>query len=164
MRGELGAVGQGDRHQVVERPAGVDQRDLGVVVLQRHDHGAGVEPQHLGQVGAGDPPLLARRDGPLLEVGEHVPGPVDLDLGDQLPAQLGDPDRPGRGRARRCRGPGVHPAVLVHPEVGVGGLEQGVVLGGLDVPVRGIQDLPRDQGLEDGVGQVDVLVSAGTAV
>ena len=40
-RGDLGAVGQGDRHQVVERPAGVDQRDLQVVVLQRLDHRAG---------------------------------------------------------------------------------------------------------------------------
>ena len=29
------------------------------------------------------------------------------------------------------------PAVLVHAEVGVGGLQQGVVLGGLDVPVAG---------------------------
>ena len=32
-------------------------------------------------------------------------------------------------------GAGVHPAVLVHAEVGVGGLQQGVVLRGLDVPV-----------------------------
>ena len=136
VRGELGAVGQGDRHQVVERPAGVDQGDLEVVVLQRHDHRAGVEPQHLRQVGALDPPLLPRRDGLLLEVGEHVPGPVDLDLGDQLLAQLRDPLDQVVAPLDGVEGAGVHPPVLVHPEVGVGGLQQGVVLRGLDVPVR----------------------------
>ena len=111
-----------------------------------------------------DPPLLPRRDGPLLEVGEHVPGPVDLDLGDQLLAQLRDPLDQVAAPLDGVEGAGVHPPVLVHPEVGVGGLEQGVVLGGLDVPVPGVQDLPRDQGLEDGVGQVDVLIQAGTGV
>ena len=156
VRGELGAVGQGDRHQVVERPAGVDQGDLDVVVLQRLDHGAGVEPQDLRQVGACDPPLLPRRDGLLLEVGEHVPGPVDLDLGDQLAAQAGDPLDQVAAPLDAVEGAGVHPPVLVDLEVGVGGLQQGVVLGGLDVPVRGVQDLPRDQGLEDGVGRGDV--------
>ena len=45
-RGDLGAVGQGDRHQVIELSGRVDQRDLEVVVLQRLDHRAGVEPQH----------------------------------------------------------------------------------------------------------------------
>ena len=59
---------------------------------------------------------------------------------------------------------GVHPAVLVHPEVGVGRLEQGVVLRGLDVVVPGIEDLPRGQGFEDRIGQVDVLPKAGTGV
>ena len=88
MRAELGAVGQGDRHQLVERSARVDQRDLHVVVLQRLDHRAGVEPEHLGEVCAGDPPLLPGGDGLLLQVGEHVPGPVDLDLGDEFPAQV----------------------------------------------------------------------------
>ena len=50
-------------------------------MLQRLDHGAGVEPQDLGELGALDPPLLPRQDGLLLEVGDHVPGPVDLDRG-----------------------------------------------------------------------------------
>ena len=49
-------------------------------------------------------------------------------------------------------------------EVGVGGLEQGVVLGGLDVPVPGVQDLPGHQGLVDGIGRGDDPVQAGTAV
>ena len=63
---------------------------------------------------------------------------------------------------------GVHPPVLVHHEVGVGGLEQGVVLGGLDVPVPGVQDLPGHQGLVDGIGRGDdpqsVPRQAGTGV
>ena len=38
VRGELGAVGQGDHMQVGERPGGVDQGDLEVIVLERDDH------------------------------------------------------------------------------------------------------------------------------
>ena len=162
--GELGAVGQRDRHQVVERPARVDQGDLRVVVLQRLDHRAGVEPQHLRQVGALDPPLLPRRDGLLLEVGEHVPGPVDLERRDQVAAQGGDPLDQVAAPLDGVEGAGVHAPVLVHQEVGVGGLEQGVVLRGLDVPVPGVQDLPGHQGLVDGVGRGDEPPQAGTAV
>ena len=65
-RGDLGAVGQGDGHEVVEAAARVDERDLEVVVLQRLDDGAGVEAEHPGEPGALDPPLLPRRDGLLL--------------------------------------------------------------------------------------------------
>ena len=68
--GQLGAVLQAEGDEVVERTSGVDQGDLCVIVLERDDDGAGVEPEHLGQVGAGDPPVLTRRDGPLFEVGE----------------------------------------------------------------------------------------------
>ncbi len=50
---------------------------------------------------------------------------------------------------------GVHSPVLVDHEVGVGGLEQGVVLRGLDVPLPGVQDLPSRQGLVDGIGRGD---------
>ena len=159
MRGELGAVGQADRDQVVERPGGVDQGDLEVIVLQRDDHRAGVEPQDLGEVGAVDAPRFARGGGLLLEVGDHVPGPIDLDPGDQVPAQLRDPLDQVVPPLDAVEGAGVHSPILVHLEVGVGGHEQGVVLRGLDVPLPGIQDLPRDQGLEDGIGQGDVLVT-----
>ena len=41
---------------------------------------------------------------------------------------------------------------------------QGVILGGLDVRLPGIQNLPRGQGLEDDIGQGDDLPHAGTAV
>ena len=102
-RGDLGPVGQGDRHQVVEVPARVDQRDLDVVVLQRLDDGAGVQPQHPGEPGALDPPLLPRRDGLLLQVGEHVPGPVDLERRDQVAGSARRSGRPRRAPARRCR-------------------------------------------------------------
>ena len=44
---------------------------------------------------------------------------------------------------------GIHSAVLVHHEVGVGGLEQGVVLGRLDVQLPRVQDLPGRQWLVD---------------
>ena len=80
------------------------------------------------------------------------------------PGSAGDPIDQVMAPLDGVEGAGVHPAVLVHPEVGVGGLEQGVVLRGLDVPVPGVQDLPRGQGLEDGIGQVDVLPQAGTGV
>ena len=49
-----------------------------MVVLQRHDDGAGVEAEHLGEVGAAPAPLLSRRDGLLLQIGEHVAGAVDF--------------------------------------------------------------------------------------
>ena len=61
-------------------------------------------------------------------------------------------------------GAGIHSPILVHLEVGIGRHEQGVVLGGLDVKLPGIQDLPRGQGLEDDIGQGDDLPQAGTAV
>ena len=108
-----------------------------VVVLQRLDHRTGIEPQHLREVGALNAPLLACGDRPLLEVGEHVPGPVDLDLRDELLAQLRDPLHQVMAPLHRVEGAGVDPPVLVHAEVGVGGLEHGVVLRRLDVPVRG---------------------------
>ncbi len=164
VRGELGAVGQGDRHQVVELPGGVDQRDLEVIVLQRDDHRARVEPQDLGEVGALDAPLLPRRGRLLLEVGDHVPGPIDLDSRDQVPAQVRDPLDQVVPPLDAVEGAGIHSPVLVHQEVGVGRHEQGVVLGGLDVPVPGVQDLPRGQGLEDGIGQGDVLDQSAAAV
>ena len=100
---------------------------------------------------------FARRGGLLLEVGDHVPGPVDLDRGDQLPAQLRDPLDQVVAPLDGVEGAGIHSPILVHLEVGIGCHEQGVVLGGLDVRVPGIQDLPRDQGLEDGIGRGDVL-------
>ena len=42
-----GRLVKGDRHQLIERPGRVDQGDLEVIVLQRFDHGAGVEPEDL---------------------------------------------------------------------------------------------------------------------
>ena len=59
---------------------------------------------------------------------------------------------------------GVHSAILVDLEISVGGLQQGVVLGGLDLVVPGIQDLPRGQWLEDRIGQVHVLPKAGPGI
>ncbi len=140
LRGELGAVGQGDLLQVVERLAGVDQGELKMIVLERDDHRGGVQPEDLGEVGALDAPRLAGGDGLLLEVGEQVPGPLDLDLGDQLLAQAGDLLDQVVPPLDAVEGPGIHAPVLVHAEVGIGGHEQGVVLGGLDVA------LPRNRG------------------
>ena len=67
--------------QVVERQGGVDQGDLKVIVLERDDHRARVEPQDLREVGAVHAPGFARGGRLLLEVGDHVPGPIDLDPG-----------------------------------------------------------------------------------
>ena len=90
--------------------------------------------------------------------------PIDLDRGDQVLAHLHDPLDQVVAALDGVEGAGVHPPILVHQEVGVGCLEQGVVLRGLDVGLPGIEDLPRDQGLEDDVGQIDILPEAGTAV
>ena len=61
-RSDLGAIGQCYGHQLVEHSAGVDQRDLEVVVFERLDHSSGVEPEHLSESGALNAPLLTRRD------------------------------------------------------------------------------------------------------
>ncbi len=120
-RGELGAVGQGDRHQVVVRPVGIDQGDLEVIVLERDDHRTRVEPEDLGEIRTLDAPCFPRRGGLLLEVGDEVPGPIDLDLGDQLLAQLRDPlDQivPSLDGVERA---GIHSPILVHLEIDIGG-------------------------------------------
>ena len=90
MRRQLGAVGQADRDQVVERTIGLDQGDLQVIVFERLDHGARVQAKNLGQIGAGATPILAGGDGLLLHVGEQIAGTIDLDRRNQIPAQLGD--------------------------------------------------------------------------
>ena len=119
-RRELGAVGQGDRHQVIVRPVGIDQGDLEVIVLERDDHRTRVKPENLGEIRALDAPCFPRRGGLLLEVGDEVPGPIDLDLGDQLLAQLRDsldqivPSLDGVERA------GIHSPKLVHLEIDIG--------------------------------------------
>ena len=154
VRGELGAVGQRDRHQVVERPARVDQRDLRVVVLQRLDHRPGVEPQHLRQVGAARPATRCRAATACCSRSASMfRARSTSTAGTRSPAQAGDPLDQVAAPLDAVQGAGVDPAVLVDPEVGVGGLQQGVVLRRLDVPVPGVQDLPGDQGLEDRVGR-----------
>ena len=102
-------------------------------------------------------PHLARRGSLLLEVGEHVPGPIDLDPGDQILAQARDPIDQVVPQLDCVEGTGILSPVLVHAEVGVGCHEQRVVLGGLDVRLPGIQNLPCDQRLEVGIGQVQQL-------
>ena len=104
LRGELGAVGQGDRHQVVERPAG------SIRVIWRWSCSSGTTTARGSSRRTCVRSALATRHSCragrrlLLEVGEHVPGPIDLDLGDQVLAQAARSARPGRAPARRCRG------------------------------------------------------------
>ena len=59
-RCDLRPVFDGDHHQALERAGRVDQRDLQVVLLERIDDRAGIEPEDLRQVGAADAPLLPR--------------------------------------------------------------------------------------------------------
>ena len=109
-------------------------------------------------------PCFARRRGLLLEVGDEVPGPIDLDLGNQLLAQLRDPlDQivPSLDGVERT---GIHSPELVHLEIGIGCHGQRVVLGGLDVGLHGVEVLPRDQGLEEDICRGDVLDQAAAAV
>ena len=79
----------------------------------RHDLERRAADRQEDQVGAGDAPLLPGRDGLLLHIGEHVPGPVDLDPGDECPAQVGDPLDQVTTALDRIEGAGVHPPALV---------------------------------------------------
>ena len=62
-RGDLGAVVQGDRHQLLRRLLARDERDLEERRLDRLEQRGRVEQEDLGQPGAGDPPVA---DGDLL--------------------------------------------------------------------------------------------------
>ncbi len=115
-------------------------------MLQRHDDGAGVEAEDLRQVGRVRAPGLAGRGGALLEVGQEVTRPVDLDPRHEVAAQAGDPGDQLVSARDGVEGAGVHAAGAVDLEVGLGGLEQRVVLGPLHLPVRRVQGLPRRQG------------------
>ena len=53
LRADLGAILQGDRDQLVERPGRIDEGYLKVIVLDRHDD-ARVEPKHQREVRTGD--------------------------------------------------------------------------------------------------------------
>ncbi len=167
-RAELGTVGQRHRHQVVEATRRVDQRDLEVVALQRLDHRTRVESEDARQPGALDAPRLPGRDGLLFEVGQHVAGPVDLEGLGQVAAQAGDPCDDRSGATDGVERSGVDASGLMDGEVGVGGLHDRVVLGGLDVVMPGIEVLAGDQREEDRVGGVDGPergpVEAGPAV
>ena len=94
--------------QVGERPGGVDQGDLKVIVLERDDHRERVQPQDPREAGARDPPRLTRGGGLLLEVGEQVPGPLDFDDRDQLVAQAGDPLDQVASPLDAVEGSGIH--------------------------------------------------------
>ena len=93
----------------------------------------------------GDPPFLPRQDGPLLQVGQEVSGPVDFNGRHEFPRQVSDPVHQIVPLLDAVECSGVHPAVLVHQKVGVGCLQQGVVLRRLNVQC-GVQDLPAARG------------------
>ena len=135
-RGQFGAIGQGDGHQVVDRPGRVDQRDLRVVVLQRLDDGPGVEPEHLGQVGALDPPFLLGRRPRVVRGRPGGCGPGRSRLEGRAPRSGSlDPLDEVLAALDRVERAGVDASILMDEEVGVGGALEGVVLGRLDVPV-----------------------------
>src|SRR5262249_11992850 len=142
----------------VERPRGIDQGELKVIVLQGDDHRARVQAEDLGKIGAGDAPVFACGDGLLLQEGQQVTGPVHLDPGNQVRTQPVNFVEQLAPFLDAVQSAGVLAAIFVDVEVGSSGLQEGLVLGGLDVPALGIQVLPRGQGLEDGVGQGDDLI------
>ena len=82
-----------------------------VMAVRRARHGAGVQLQHLRQVVAAHPPLPTCRDGPLLQVGEHVPRPVDLDDRDQPGERI---HSSGRSFLRRAPGRSIEQRVTRH--------------------------------------------------
>ena len=122
-----------------------------MIVLQRDNHGSGVEAENLGQVSAVKSPHFAGGGGLLLEVGDDVSRPIDLVGGDQIFAHLQDPLDQVVAALDGIKSAAIHSSVLVHQEVGVGCLKQDVVLRGLDVVLTGVEVLPRGQRLEDDV-------------
>ena len=92
----------------------------------------------------------------------HVAGPVDLERGNQVAAQGGDPFDEHSSPLDTVERAGVHAAVLVHKKVSVRGLKQGVVFGRLDVKIPGSQHLASAHRLEDRLGDGNDAVE-GTA-
>ena len=124
LLGQLGAIGDRQPVKVGKRHRRVDQGNLQMIMLERNHDGPWVKPEHLREIGAVDSPLFARPCRLLLEIGDHVPGPIDLVPRHELPAQIGDsldqvmPALDGVKRA------GVHASILMDLEIGVGGHEQ----------------------------------------
>ena len=129
-----------------------------MIVLERDDDRARVQPQDPGEIGALDAPGLTReawlaasrsasrfraRSTSNLETISLLKLAIWLD---QVVPPLD---------AVEC--PGELAAVLVNAKVGISGQEQGVVLGCLDVPLPGIEDPLRDQWLKVGIGHVHEL-------
>ena len=82
----------------------------------------------------------------LLDVGEEVSGSLDFDVRGQLLAQASDLVNQVASTLDTVEGTGIHAPVLVDVEVSRGGHQRGVVLGGLNVGLAGIEHLPLDQG------------------
>ena len=145
------------RLQFGERLGGVDQGELKMIVLERDDHRARVQPQDPGEIGALDAPRLTREDRLLLELGEQVPARSTSTLETSSSLRLAICSTRSWPALDAVEGAGIHAPVLVDAKVGIGGHQQCVVLGGLNVPLPGIEDPLRDQRLEEGVGQVHEL-------
>ncbi len=120
-RSELWAVGNGNGHEVVERELGIDQGDLKVVVLDGHHDGSRVEPKDLREIGAADAPGFSSRCRALFELGDQVLGSVDFNGGNEVATERGDSIDKVSAAFHRVNGACVDSAVLVDPEVGVGG-------------------------------------------
>ena len=162
--GDLWPVVQGDRHQVVELARRVDQRHLGVVVLHRLDHRPWVQSQDARQLGAADPPVAAVLGRPLLHVGQHVAGPLNLHRRDELSGEAGDAVDEVAPALDAVQRTGVSPPGLMDPEIGFGRAEEDVVLGRLHVEMPRVEHLAGDEGLEDGIGHIDVQIGPGPGV
>ena len=77
----------------------------------------------------------------LLEIGDKVPGPIDLNRGNEVFAQPCDTLDQVVAPLDRIEGPCEHAAMLVYQEVGIRRLEECVIFCGLDVEFRGNRDL-----------------------
>ncbi len=100
----------------------------------------------------------------LVEVREQIPGSLDFDVRNQFVAQTRNSIDQVAPAFDAIKGPRVHSPILMDVEVGAGGQECSVVLGGLDVPLAGIQNLPFDQRLEEDIGQRDNFPQPATTV
>ena len=161
LAGQLGAVGQTDGDQLFQGLIEADESDLKVRGLHRLDDGGRIELQDPRQIGACDPPALARRLHELPAAFGLRLGAEDLEVGKQRRRKLPHSVRQLNGAAENIFRSGEIAAGLLDGEIGVGHRQQAVVVRRLQRRVARADDLARGQRLKDRIGDSDDQVRAG---
>ena len=155
-RGDLGAVVQRDRHQLLGGLLGGDERDLEERRLDRLEQRGRVEQEDFRQPGAGDPPVA---DGDLLGLPEALElglRPVDLQRRDQARGQpRGEVHEQLGPRRSIAPTPSSLPRAAWRSKKAWATVIQAVVPRGLEVGLPRGDHPPRRERGEDGVGEPD---------